>query len=201
VAELVDLTSLSPRIRKHPILVLRAVDDEASLSLGAAAIGNRLSTLLAKWSVVIFPFLLVGLVGVFLVSFTGANLLKTEPFLFWWNRIDAISIPHLPWIIGLVLLVLLSAPGAFKCGYGRELLFNARSCEMNTHSAPDTIDRQSKAQLASDFSSSSWGTVVTLHQTVEVRRGLRHGLYNHPQCADKIVDWLKSELARRGKGA
>ena len=148
-----------------------------------------------------FPILAGWSGQLFLVSFTGANLLKTEPFISWWNRIDAISIPHLPWIIGLVLLVLLSAPGAFKCAYGRELLFNARSCEINTHSAPDTIDRQSKTQSASDFSLSSWGTVITLHQTVEVRRGRRHGLYSHPQCADRIVDWLKSELARRGKGA
>jgi hypothetical protein len=199
VGELVELTSLSPRIRKHPILVLRAADDEASLSLGAAAIGNRLSTLLAKWSVVIFPFLLVGLVGFFLVSAAGANFFQTEPFLSWWKRIDAISIPWLPWIIALVLFVFLFAPGAFKSSYGRELLLNARGCEINSHSAPDTIDQQSKAQSASDFSPSSWGTVVTLHQTAEVRRRRRHGLYNDPQCADRIAGWLKFEFGRRGR--
>jgi hypothetical protein len=79
VGKLVDQTSISPRIRKHPILVLRAVDDEASLSLGAAAIGNRLSTLLTKWSVVIFPFLLVGLVSFFWCLSPELIYLKLSP--------------------------------------------------------------------------------------------------------------------------
>jgi hypothetical protein len=40
VDELVGLASLSPSARKHPLLVLRAVDDEASLVLAAAADAN-----------------------------------------------------------------------------------------------------------------------------------------------------------------
>jgi hypothetical protein len=44
--ELVRLTSLSASIRRCPLLILRALDDEASLSLAAAAIGNRLSALI-----------------------------------------------------------------------------------------------------------------------------------------------------------
>jgi len=50
VDELVGLTSLSPSVRKHPLLVLRAVDDEAALTLAAATIGNRFSRLLERLS-------------------------------------------------------------------------------------------------------------------------------------------------------
>src|SRR5258708_11469269 len=62
VDELVGLTSLSPSVRKHPLLVLRAVDDEAALTLAAATIGNRLSRLLEKslckvWALLRFLFI------------------------------------------------------------------------------------------------------------------------------------------------
>jgi hypothetical protein len=203
VDELVERTSLSPCVRKHPILVLRAVDDEASLSLAAAAIGNRLSLVLEKWSYRIFMpwvFLLGALLA--LISIATAFQIET-PLLTYWNQLDAS--PWMWWVmlpVSAILLispVLLFAPGAFKSGYGRELLRNSRGCEINSHSAPDSIDRQLELQSASDSTPSSWGTVITLHQIAEVRRGWRHGLYDDPQCADRIAGWLKSEFGRRGK--
>jgi hypothetical protein len=65
VDELVGLASLSPSARKHPLLVLRAVDDEASLVLAAAAIGNRLSRLFERLSYkiwVLLRFLFVSMI-------------------------------------------------------------------------------------------------------------------------------------------
>jgi hypothetical protein len=199
VDEFVERTSLSPRVREYPILVLRAIDDEASLSLAAAAIGNRLSLALERWSYRIFLPLLILLVGVPISLISIATVFQIETplntymdqFESWWAFPVASLLIFWP--------VLLLVPGAFKSGYGRELLFNARGCEINSHSAPDSIDRQSELQSASESTPSSWGTVVTLHQTAEVRKGLRHGLYNDPQCADRIAEWLKSELGRRGK--
>ena len=70
VDELVGLTSLSPSVRKYPLLVLRALDDEASLALAAAAIGNRLSRLLERSSYIILHllgYLTISIVVVILV--------------------------------------------------------------------------------------------------------------------------------------
>ena len=197
VDELVGLTSISPHIRKHPTLVLRAVDDEASLTLAAAAIGNRLSTLLANWSVVIFALLVAGAAILILVLHVGANVLHTEPFLSSWKRFEAFSIPSLRWFLPLALFVFVFAPGAFKSGYGREFLLNANYCDINSQSVPDTVDRQSETKSTSELEPSNWRTVITLNQTADARTRLRHGLYEHPQCVDRIADWLKSELAHR----
>src|SRR5262249_26553201 len=200
--ELVSLTSISPCVRKHPILVIRAIDDEASLSLAAAAIGNRLSMFLAKWSYVLLIFLVILLAIVLAISMP---LFVIEDKLRFETAFDALMVALI--ILGglaafaclPISLVLLLAPGPFKSAYGRELLLNARGCEINSHSAPDSIERQSELESVSESTPTSWGTVVTLHQTAEVRRGLRHGLYNDPQCADRIAGWLKSEFGRREK--
>jgi hypothetical protein len=203
VDELVELTSLSPCVRKHPIPVLRAVDDEASLSLGAAAIGNRLSLVLEKWSYRIFlPSMF--LLGVALAVISIATVFQIEaPLLTYWNQFE--DSRWMRWVmlpLSAILLmspILALGPGAFKSSYGRELLLNSRRCEINSQSAPDSIERLSELQSASEHTPSSWGTVVTLHQTAEVRKGLRHGLYGDPQCADRIAGWLRSEFGRRGK--
>jgi hypothetical protein len=54
VDELVGLTSLSSSVRKHPLLVLRAVDDEASLAL-AAAQNLGLATVFGHFARGIYP--------------------------------------------------------------------------------------------------------------------------------------------------
>jgi hypothetical protein len=207
--ELVGLTSLSSSVRKHPLLVLRAVDDEASLALAAATIGNRFSRLLEKSSYKIWvwlPFLLVVfiLVLVAIKFFVPLNDFMASAFMTrflqllqpisnfpWFDRLPALA-------RGLVLafFAFLFSPGAFNSAYGRELLPIFQGCEINSQSAPDSIDRQSEFQ--SESTPTNWGMVVTLHQAEEARRGLRHGLYDDPQCAERIAGWLQSELARRG---
>jgi hypothetical protein len=209
VDELVGLTSLSPSVRKHPLLVLRAPDDEASLALAAATIGNRLSRLL-EWSSykiwVLLRFLTILFVVFILVliainffwpldefrapAFMTRFLQPIFQFLFDWT-------PTLGKCLILAFFAFLFSPGAFNSAYGRELLPIFQGCEINSQSAPDSIDRQSEFQ--SESTPTNWGMVVTLHQAEEARRGLRHGLYNDPQCAERIAGWLKSELARRNR--
>jgi hypothetical protein len=208
VDELVGLTSLSPAVRKHPLLVLRALDDEASLALAAAAISNRLSRLLERSSYkiwVLLRFLIISLVVFILVliaikffwplddfmasAFMTRFLQPILNFLFDWS-------PALGKWLMLAFFVFLFSPGAFNSAYGRELLPIFQGCEINSQSAPDSIDRQSEFQ--SESTPTNWRTVITLHQAEEVRRGLRHGLYDDPQCAERIAGWLQSELASRG---
>jgi hypothetical protein len=101
--------------------------------------------------------------------------------------------------IGLLLVFFASllSPGACKSFFGRELLLNGQGCEINSQSAPDSIDRQSEFRSASDSIPTTWGMVVTLHQAEGIQGRLRHGLYEDPQCAERIGGWLKSELDRR----
>ena len=187
VDELVGLTALSPSVRKHPLLVLRAVDDEASLTLAAAAIGNRISRLLERLSFkiwVLLPILFV----VFILVLTAINF-------FWPLFSVSFDWPALSRGLILAFFAFLFSPGAFNSAYGRELLLILQGYEINSQSAPDSIDRQSEFQ--SESTPTNWGMVVTLHQAEEGQGRLRHGLYEHPECAERIASWLKSQLFRR----
>ena len=201
--ELVRLTSLSPFVRKHPLLVLRAPDDEASLALAAATIGNRLSQLFEwlsykLWALLLLPLILLVVLTVVLVILNyfwfldelNAPSIFQSFFGFFFDWTPTLG----TWFI-LAFFGFLFSPGPFNSAYGRELLPIFQGCEINSHSAPDSIDRQSEFQSGS--TPTNWGMVVTLHQAEEARRGLRHGLYNDPQCAEEIAAWLQFELARR----
>jgi hypothetical protein len=229
VDELVGLTSLSPSVRKHPLLVLRAVDDEAALTLAAATIGNRFSRLLERSSykisvlirfffipLVVFILVLIAIslfwsldhfmasASAFMTRFLGF-LQPVSDFMAWAFKTrflqflqPVFSVEGFPaFARGLVLafFAFLFLRGVFNSAYGRELLPIFQGCEINSQSAPDSIDRQSEFQ--SESTPTNWGMVVTLHQAEEARRGLRHGLYDHPQCAERIAGWLQSELASR----
>jgi hypothetical protein len=227
VDELVGLTSLSSSVRKHPLLVLRAVDDEASLALAAATIGNRFSRLL-EWSsykiwallrflgisLVVFILILIAIhffwplddfmASAFMTRFRGflqpvsdlmAWAFKTRFLQFLQPVFSFEGFPAFARGLVLAFFAFLFLPGVFNSAYGRELLPIFQGCEINSQSAPDSIDRQSEFQ--SESTPTNWGMVVTLHQAEEARRGLRHGLYDHPQCAERIAGWLQSELASR----
>jgi hypothetical protein len=185
--ELVGLTALSPSIRKNPLLVLRAIDDEAALSFAAAAIGNRLSRLLQWLSYKIWVWLPISLV-VFAVVLIAAPALMTQflqpifDFSFDWAPVFA---------RGLILafFAFLFLPGAFNSAYGRELFLIFQGCEINSQSTPDSIERRSEFQSMP----TSWGSVVTLLKSEEAQGRLRHGLYDHPQCAEQLASWLKRQ--------
>jgi hypothetical protein len=167
--EFVKLTETSNYVSRHPILVLRAVDDEAALALAAGALGNRLTRWITER--VLFLFYVVN------------PLIMTSAVLYFSNS------PFLPYLAPMclalisILFVLFLAPGICKSVYGKELVSYSRSCEISSHSAPDMP--------------SNAGAVVTLYQTKEAQKALRHGLYDDPNCANVIAIWLKSQLAYR----
>jgi hypothetical protein len=225
VDKLVGLTSLSTSVRRHPLLVLRAVDDEAALSLAAATIGNRFSRLLERSSYklsMLIRFFFISLVVLVLVliaisffwsldQFKASASAFMTPFLAFLQPVSDFmawafktrflqpifsfeGFPAFAKDLVVAFFAFLFLPGVFNSAYGRELLPIFQGCEINSQSAPDSIDRQSEFQ--SESTPTNWGMVVTLHQE-EVRRGLRHGLYDHPQCAERIAGWLQSELVSR----
>jgi hypothetical protein len=208
VDELVKLTSLSSSVRKHPLLILRAVDDEASLSLAAAAIGNRLSALIGLWSYRILVLTLILTLPILPVAIFSV----TADFFEWkfWGDADKTFSTYFDWAIessgGILIealfwglygagfsafVALVLVPGVCKSAFGRELLFNYLGCNINSQSAPDSIDRQPEFHFGSECS--SWGVAIILAD--EGRRGLRHGLYNDPQCVERIAAWLAANRA------
>lgn len=207
--ELAGLTCLSSSVRRHPLLVLRAIDDEASLALAAAATGNRLSRLL-EW----LSYKIWGWFGFLFVSLFVLVLVLIAINFFW--PLDDFRAPdfvtrYLKPVVGypiawsvewgptlgrwtiLAFFAFLFSPGVFNSAYGRELLPIFQGCEINSQSVPDSIDRQSPEAMAAN-----WAVVVTLYQAEDTRRGLRHGLYENPQCAERIAGWLQTELASGG---
>ena len=189
------------------MLVIRGVDDEASLSLAAGSIGSRLSflTLVAA----IPTIYAVVIVFVWLGSFFGLN---GESKLGLWMGVLMIGV-----FFGA--LILFFVPGAFKSFFGREFLVNGMSCDIAVDSVPDTLGQVEAITLRPIEAASSnprslerpfslrWMLEVSLlefrgiyFQVLQSSMGqarskpswqLRHGIYNHPNCVDGIVRWLR----------
>src|SRR5262249_36089519 len=152
-AEAADYQKAAPRM-----LVLRGVDDEASLSLAAGSIGSRLSYLLLVGAL---PWLYW--IVFLLASLGAANLL--------FFRIIMVVC-----ILGAPLSLILS--GIFKSAFGREFLLNAIACDIAADSIPDTVNKV-EAKTLPPVEAASF-------------LQMRHGIYNHPQCVDEIMRWLRT---------
>ena len=114
------------------VLVIRGVDDEASLFLAAGAIGSRLSYIVLFSvipSIVVAAAVLIG----------GYSLID--------KRMD--------WLLKMVVLVcafgalaFLMLPGLFKSAFGKEFLIGAMRCDIAADSVPDTSQRVEAITLA-----------------------------------------------------
>lgn len=202
------------------MLVIRGVDDEASLSLAAGLIGSRLSFLT--------------LVGVIPAMYVAA--------LVFGGLGEAVDDPELQAWMGLLMigsffgaLIFFFVPGAFKSFFGREFLVHAMTCDIAADSVPDTLGQveaitlrpieaaSSKSawtnvmlglEMKNPYRSSErlfslrWFSEMTRISWRELRTGefflpwkyyrlskpswrLRHGIYSHPDCVDEIVRWLR----------
>src|SRR5262249_2664448 len=73
-------------------------------------------------------------------------------------------------------------PGLFKAVFGRELLIGATRCEIAAESVPDSksarIITLSPTKIRGAFS-------------FNARVGLRHGIYDHPECVREMRRWLR----------
>ena len=115
------------------MLVLRGVDDEASLTLAAGSIGSRLSSLV----------LLVVIPGVYLFGVALLALLD-------WSGVWRSELLFLVVLYGCAFaaLVCLFLPGMCKSAFGREFLTTAFVCETAADSAPDTSARLDSVTLS-----------------------------------------------------
>jgi pimeloyl-ACP methyl ester carboxylesterase len=171
-----------------PTLVIRAVDDEASLGLTAGTIGNRLSLVLvrlimrikhmmASWKNTIAYMLALALALFLLIEVELIPVFRfTNDITDNWSIFLFYLLLYIPWLISLVLVLF---AGFFKSVYGRELFLASFLCEINSHSAPDMGKSAS---------------VVTLSVASGRESGLRHSIYDHEDCVPHIVAFLKARL-------
>jgi hypothetical protein len=168
---------------RHPpdILVLRGVDDEASLGLALGALVARFN----HFVVALFGKLSWAIRGIGILAGCAALFVGVNPAA---PTDDAAPGEPFFWIIGLILFCILVAMLAGlifmqlgKFGMSRELVWATARCDIAVNSSPDA-----KAGVR----------VVTLPQTAASERGLRHYLYDHDQCAAAVAEWA-GELARR----
>ena len=178
------------------MLVIRGVDDEASLSLTAGAIGSRLN----YFALVRAIPAMISMGGFFLFFF----VLLGETF-------ESAGTILVFGLLGcyLVLPICLFAAGAFKSAFGRELLVRgALGCDIAVDSVPDTSGQVEAITLKPEApllpSRSEWrersrisffrreyflNNPVWTYPLVFPSQA-RHRIYNHPDCVDEIVRWL-----------
>jgi hypothetical protein len=154
------VTQLGDPASTHRLLVVRAIDDEASLALAFGTTLNYLTT--------------IGIVTVFLLF--GLFLGVTS-----WIAEELFKAALLPLAAGWTVLSLLlfGMLVVSRSAHGRELAVSPMECQINTQSTPDAA---------------GLSRIVTLVQHTYVK-SLRHGIYDHEDCAKAISNWVRSELS------
>jgi hypothetical protein len=77
--------------------------------------------------------------------------------------------------LGIILFVMLMVS---RSVHGRELAVSPMECQINTQSTPD---------------GRGLSAIITLVRRTYVK-SLRHGIYDHEDCAKAISDWVRSQL-------
>lgn len=161
----------APPAGKDWLLVLRGIDDEASLTLAAGAIGNRVAHFVLGRALPAAQEALALICGLVpLAALAGW---------FWEPVLAVFPVIALAFAAIAALSVVISPlPGIFRSVYGRELLFGGWRCEIAANSSPDSTDGVQ---------------VITLPAPPETsKRSLRHALYMNAEAPPCILKWLQT---------
>lgn len=191
-------------VRSGRVLVLRGFVDEATLALAFGAIGAELMHFLLI--VLTFPVRLGASVLAGASSRVGRPLARRVfgtaaesvvegvlPWLMFAGFVSVVGLlisviapvggaggaggrPAFAWyILPLIGLSLLTLSGAAFALHGRELFLHALGLMVTADSVPDSLGKLD---------------VVTLDLEAARVAGLRHGLFNHPDCASLVARWI-----------
>src|SRR5262245_64941529 len=80
-----------------------------------------------------------------------------------------------------LILILFGLLSVARSAHGRELAVSPMEIQINTQSAPDA---------------KGLSEIVTLVRRTYVK-SLRHGIYDHEDCAKTISDWVRAQLCAR----
>jgi hypothetical protein len=192
IAEHVNYDSTGASAPK--VLVIRGVDDEAALALAFGAIATALNRFVLramwKWLYPVFSFLIVlGLGSAWLGSylFETGSWLRLDPSLIFWVS----SVFWLVLMLGTGIFLIL--PGLSNARFGREFLFGAMRCEISADSTPDST----RVQIV---------TLEPMYRELLPQgqkndessdAGMRHKIYDHPDCPRKIAKWITDHIRGR----
>jgi len=153
------------------LLVIRAVDDEASLVLAFGTIINYLTAMTIMYVLVlVFLFLLIGAV---IAGAANLRWLPSRLSTFYDTVEPAAVVGFIVLTISLLGLLMLS-----RSVHGRELAVSPMECQINTQSTPDAL---------------GLSRIVTLVRSTYTK-SLRHVIYDHEGCAKAISDWVHLQL-------
>jgi hypothetical protein len=155
-----NATQLGQLMSAQRLLVIRAIDDEASLILALGAILNYVT---ARSILFMFPLYLLGPTASLLLI--GSPI---TPVMFGLLTAFVLGLYIIPF--GLLMVV--------RTVRGRELAVSPMECQINTQSTPDA---------------KGLSEIITLVRHTYVK-SLRHGIYDHEDCAKTISDWVRSQL-------
>jgi hypothetical protein len=169
----VDALSCATRLAVAPqrMLVVRAIDDEASLIL---ALGATINYVTVK-SIMFVNFIMGTLVFTALPAWYFFKLIAQRSpvhYSSWYQ--DVVGLGGSAFTIMLFCVLAIS-----RTVHGQELAKSPMECQVNTQSTPDAI---------------GLSKIVTLVRHTPLR-SLRHGIYDHEDCAKTISNWVRSQLS------
>src|SRR6266700_1208174 len=154
------------------LLIIRAIDDEASLLM---APGTNVTYVTARaitsgpW---IGMFLSIPLALIlFRLTHKPVSAEKLDDYVKWYE-----NAVNLGWCA--VIFILLGLLSVARTVHGRDLALSPMECQINTQSTPDAL---------------GLSKIVTLVRR-SFAKSLRHGIYDHEDCAKAISDWVHSRL-------
>jgi hypothetical protein len=149
------------------LLIIRAIDDEASLGLAFGTIVNYVTARAITYIRWVFLAPISILLMLILIHVFHIPFLEEE----WYE--DAIQVE-----CSALILILFALLSVARSAHGRELAVSPMEIQINTQSAPDA---------------KGLSEIVTLVRRTYVK-SLRHGIYDHEDCAITISDWVRSQL-------
>jgi len=153
------------------LLIIRAVDDEASLLLAVGTAVNYVTT--KSMSYLFWIFSLLPLVLIPVLLFTLPLLHRSALDESWYRHAATV-------ICSAIIILLFALLTAARTVYGRDFAVSSMESQVNTQSTPDA---------------KGLSEIVTLVRRTYVK-SLRHSIYDHDDCAKTISDWVRSQLIR-----
>jgi hypothetical protein len=177
VSALTNATRLGEIISGKRLLAIRVIDDEASLAMALGTIVNYITARSVVFLIVFFGWFIT-IVSWYSDVFDWSIGADT-----WFGRRWG-AIEH-PIAIALrygfdLIIILFCILVVSRSVHGRELPISPMECQINTQSTPDGVGAK----------------VVTLVSRTYAK-SLRHGIYDHEDCAKTISDWVRSQLPSR----
>lgn len=148
-------------------LVIRAIDDEASLLMALGTILNYVTIWITLCLALLYPVL------VFLIEIGLYRLFKggLEKLDIYHNIARLVSSGSIAVPLGVFMLA--------RTVHGWELATSPMDCQINTQSTPDSL---------------GLSKIVTLVRRTYMK-SLHHKIYDHEDCTTVISDWVRAQLS------